>query len=280
VTGKTESKEFGSLHTPLKKHMHEHHHMGNSNTQSAYFKYWTAILPTVNKVATNHFMTHATDAGKKILLNYRCGTLLTNKWRHRMNPKHTNMCPLCEKTIDGGHHALSGCSIVAQTTGSLRHNAAGRKIIKAISVGNKGADLIMADVGRQSLMEEAGIGDLPHRIPKWILQDPIDNDTYHSMQEWEDTSSKATTVTQPSQTKTTPDTDETHEFHDDTQTMEQDEEDENVTRMREDIKTTTTSMSNRLVPDGFLLSNGKKSNMTSSAEFTIIEDQVLHGHKT
>jgi exonuclease III/ribonuclease HI len=270
-TGRTESKEFNSLHTPLKKHMHEHHHMGNSNIQSSYFKYWKGILPTVNKVATNHFMTHATDSGKKILLNYRCGTLLTNKWRHRMNPLHTNMCPLCEETTDGGHHALSGCRIVAQKIGSLRHNAAGRKIIKAISVGNKGADLIMADVGRKSLMEEAGICGLSHRIPNWILQDPMDNDTYHPMQEWEDTSSTATTGTQPSQTKTTPDTNDTHEFYEDTQAMEQEQEDENVTRMRDDIKKTTTSLNNRLVPDGFLLSNGRKSNMTSNTEFTIME---------
>jgi ribonuclease HI len=272
-TGKSESIEFSSLHTPLKKHMHEHHHMGNSNTQSSYFKYWTSILPTVNKVATNHFMTHATDSGKKILLNYRCGTLLTNKWKHRMDPTHTNMCPLCQETIDGGHHALSGCRIVAQKIGSLRHNAAGRKIIKAISVGTKGADLIMADVGRKSLMEEADLGDLPHRIPKWILQDPMNSDTCLPMHEWEDTSSKATTATQSSLTQITPDTNETHEMRADARTMEQalDQEDETVTRMREDIKTTTSCLTNRLVPDGLLMSNGRKSNMTSNTEFTIIE---------
>jgi hypothetical protein len=52
--------------------------------------------------------------------------------------------------------------------------------MKAISKGSKREELFMADVGRQSLMEEAGLGDIPHRIPNWMLQSPIgDNHETH-----------------------------------------------------------------------------------------------------
>jgi ribonuclease HI len=252
-TGNREKREFSSLHTPLKKHMHEHHHLGNSNTQSLYYQWWAAILPMVNKLATNHFMTHVTDLRKKIILNYRFGTLLTNKWKHRMDPKHTDKCPLCGLT-DGGHHALSGCKVIAQTTGSLRHNAAGRSIIKAISVGSKGANLIMADVGRKALMDEANIGGLPHRIPEWILDGSIDSLQPPSDDE-DDTLSTAET-----NCNTSPDNTDSEDAV----------EDPRVAELKEDIDKASTSVANRLIPDGLLLSNGYKSNMTTNTEFTII----------
>jgi hypothetical protein len=69
--------------------------------------------------------------------------------------------------------------------------AAGRHIIKAISVGSKGADLIMADVGRKALMEEVNIGGIPHRIPEWILNESTD--TLYPMSEDEDKQSTTTT---------------------------------------------------------------------------------------
>jgi hypothetical protein len=251
-SGRSNIRELVNLHHDLKTHMHIKHHLGNSNTESVYFKAWTAIAPTVNKKASNHFMTSTktTDGQKRIALSYRTGTLMTNKWKHRMDPTHTDKCPLCGLT-DGGHHALSGCPIIAQKIGALRHNAAGRHIMKAISKGSRGADLIMADVGRKSLMEEAELVAIPHRIPKWILTQPTDNWLTHSAY---------IDCAMDHEECVVSDSD-----------CDMQENHPTVKARIADVAKHSASITNRLIPDGLLLSNGCKGKIKSNTEFTIIE---------
>jgi ribonuclease HI len=252
--------ELANLNADLKHHMHKKHKLGYSNTQSIYFKSWTSILPIVNEKASNHFMTStkATHTQRKYMTAYRTGTLPTNKMFNRFDPTHTNKCPLCKTHLDGGHHALSGCEIIAQKVGSLRHNAAGRLIMKAISKGSKGADLIMADVGRQSLMSEVGLGDIPHRIPEWMLQIPAtDNQVTtqaggNSSQEYE---------TRPFDYQPEGSTNLEMEMT----------ENETVTKLKEDIQQATNTLKTRLIPDGLLLINGTRKKISKESEFAIVE---------
>jgi exonuclease III/ribonuclease HI len=252
--------EMANLNADLKRHMHEKHNLGYSNTQSIYFKSWRCILPIVNEKASNHFMTStkATHTQRKYMIAYRTGTLPTNKMFNRFDPTHTNKCPLCKTHLDGGHHALSGCEIIAQNIGSLRHNAAGRLIMKAISKGSKGADLIMADVGRQSLMEEVGLGDIPHRIPDWMLQSTA-TDNYETPQISANSSQKYQTRPSDNQLEVA------------TNLHADEQENESVTKLKQDIQQAANTLKTRFIPDGLLLINGTRKKISKDSEFAIIE---------
>jgi hypothetical protein len=168
------TKELPNMHDALKLHMHLVHKIGFSNQESIYFQAWKKITPQIDVKNSSHFMTSTkvTYKQRKQTLRYRTGTLNTNVMRHRMDPTVPSNCPLCGGA-DGGHHAVSGCPVIAQGVGANRHHAAGRRIVRAIYKGAKGAALVMADVGRKELLEQDGLGHLPHTIPDWILPPSI-----------------------------------------------------------------------------------------------------------
>jgi ribonuclease HI len=162
--------ELSDLKDCLSKHMHSRHTLGSSNKESIYFKSWSVLCAEADATASNHFMTSSgiTHLERKRALQYRTGTLPTNKLLHRFDPNHTDKCPLCNEQ-DGGHHAISGCRIVAGTIGAERHHKLGRIIMKAIARGSKGATLVMADVGRKELLKVDGLDHLPCRLPDWLI---------------------------------------------------------------------------------------------------------------
>jgi ribonuclease HI len=248
--------EMANLTEDLKNHMHDKHSLGYSNTQSIYFQSWTSILPIVNEKASNHFMTStkATHTQRKYMIAYRTGTLPTNKMFNRFDPAHTNKCPLCKTHLDGGHHALSGCEVIAQKIGSLRHNAAGRLIMKAISKGSRGADLIMADVGKHSLMKEIGLGNLPHRIPNWMLQTPITDNH------------EPTSKTNSQDHQTAPLSEASANW-----CREENSENDSVTKLKDDIQQATRTLKTQFIPDALLLINGTRKKIDKESEFAIIE---------
>jgi ribonuclease HI len=176
-----ESHELSDMRDCLKNHMRGIHSLGYSNTDSVYFKAWQQLIETADTDHSNHFMigANAQHAARRTMLQYRTGTLWTNKMAHRFDAKHSSKCPLCSQE-DGGHHALSACPVIADTIGALRHNAAGRAILKAISTGSRGADLIMADVGNKDTMQNENLGHLQCRIPEWIIPSRAKHEATHS----------------------------------------------------------------------------------------------------
>src|SRR3569833_561477 len=140
-----------------------------ANTDSVYFSSWAKVAQIADGLLSNHFMHSklVTHLQRKILLQLRTGTLPTNKMFHRINPAHTPNCPLCGQ-LDGGQHAISSCPALLGTISMLRHHAAGRKILKAISTGGHGASLVMGDVGNQERMAQEGL-HLPTALPAWVL---------------------------------------------------------------------------------------------------------------
>ena len=60
-----------------------------------------------------------------------------------------------------------------------RHHSIGRILLRAISKGHMGGDIVMADLGRTAKCEEAGAPSLlPHRVPpKFLPRQPRREET-------------------------------------------------------------------------------------------------------
>jgi ribonuclease HI len=167
---KPEGFELRDTRQDLHQHMLAIHNTGASNTESIYYSQWQGLVGESDTTASNHFMTskEVTHRQRSLLLRYRTGTLTTNKMLHRWDPTHTAMCPLCGQ-LDGGHHAMSACPVIAQTVAINRHHCAGRRILQALLAGARGGNLAMADVGNRDKMEADGLSAIEWALPAWLL---------------------------------------------------------------------------------------------------------------
>ena len=147
-----------NLSHALKAHMHSRHRLGGANTDSIYYQSWQRIKPMADSTISASFLTHAaiTHAARKTALNWRFGTLWSKKMAFRCQQSNTMKCPLCG-LIDGGEHISGGCRHASmERMYTERHNSTGRILLRAISKGNMGADLVMADLGSAEKCEKDG----------------------------------------------------------------------------------------------------------------------------
>ena len=168
----TQPVSMENLTHALKAHMHSKHRLGRANTESIYYQSWQRIKPMADTTISASFLTHAaiTHAARKTALNWRFGTLWSNKMAFRCQQSNTMQCPLCGLT-DGGEHISGGCRHASmERMYTERHNSTGRIVLRAISKGNMGADLVMADLGSAEKCETDGAPVLPLRhVPEDML---------------------------------------------------------------------------------------------------------------
>jgi hypothetical protein len=148
-----------NLKADLQRHMHKKHRLGRSNQESAYFKFWQNVKSQTDLAASNAFMSNpgcVTQAQRRTTLLYRTGCLHNQKRAKWFRLAQSDACPLCRQP-DGCSHIASGCQHpVMERMYTERHNRAGRILLRAISKGDCGNDLAMADVGRSARCEAAG----------------------------------------------------------------------------------------------------------------------------
>eukprot|EP00983_Pelagomonas_calceolata_P047074 1140457-Pelagomonas_calceolata.AAC.1 len=86
---------------------------------------------------------------KRTVLQYRTGTLYTKENAVRFKRSNSRVCPLPEcHRMDSTLHILSGCQCpVIRNMVSERHNIASKMILKVVSEGSYGSNLIHMDVG-------------------------------------------------------------------------------------------------------------------------------------
>ena len=130
---------------------------------------------------SNSYITHAafTYAERKTALNWRFGTLWSNKMAYRYQFSNTSKCPLCGEP-DGGEHISGGCRHASmERMYTARHHHTGRILLKAISKGSMGAGLVMADLGSAANCEKDGAPVLQQtQVPAELLPTPTEpNDT-------------------------------------------------------------------------------------------------------
>src|SRR3569833_1694247 len=142
------------------------------HVNSVYYKSWQELTGKVDVLASNHFMKSGaavTGRERTRLLQIRTGTLPHQGNLHRWGLAPSGMCLHCGGQ-DSGFHAVSGCPVIARTVALNRHHCAGRYILQAVRDGDKGANVMMADVGRRELMEAAGLDDVAWKIPSWMFR--------------------------------------------------------------------------------------------------------------
>ena len=161
-----------NLGKALRTHMHERHRMGKSNVQSVYYESWQKIRPKADTATSNRFVNHpeVSFGARRIALEWRQGTLWSNKAAFRCGMSNTPQCPLCGQ-MDGGGHISGGCQHhVMNRMYMARHNSTGRILLKAISKGSMGADLVMADLGSAEKCEQDGAPIITQRrVPAELL---------------------------------------------------------------------------------------------------------------
>lgn len=116
-------------------------------TAWVYFTAWAKQDRHIHHKSSHLFMnsTAIKHRRRKLILQCRWGLLPTNKLLSRYKVTDNHNCPLCNQP-DGGHHALSSCPVLSGAV-TRRHNDAGSLIIQAVRDGNRGAELVMSDVG-------------------------------------------------------------------------------------------------------------------------------------
>lgn len=173
VTGRS-TQPVGQAGVPVKdlsQHLvqavHESSRLGYSDTQGVYYKSWSSITAEADGKRSNTITTASTAheaRRRRMVLQYRTGGLHTAKLRHRMQLVRTPDCVLCGQ-LDGGHHALSGCSHLKGLY-IERHNAAGRLILRYVTKGSKGGNVVAHDFGKQKTPQlDPDCLSLPRTVP-------------------------------------------------------------------------------------------------------------------
>ena len=173
----TRLRGLENLTSDLHEHMHKRLRLGNSNTSSVYYQSWQRIKPMADSSISNSYINHAafTYAERKTALNWRFGTLWSNKMAYRYQFSNTSKCPLCGEP-DGGEHISGGCRHASmERMYTARHHHTGRILLKAISKGSMGAGLVMADLGSAANCEKDGAPVLQHtQVPAELLPTPTE----------------------------------------------------------------------------------------------------------
>ena len=147
--------------------------------QTTYVKAWEDIQHHIVPDFSSHFWNNSCITMPAItqVLRYRFGQLWNMKLAYRqrrpylpgMRPPRNACCPHCGREDSGGH-ILGGCQHAGLKAMYIsRHDAAMRKVLKAITRGPHGSFLKIADIGRDELVKDLGI--VSKRIPPWLLTD-------------------------------------------------------------------------------------------------------------
>ena len=147
-----------NLGKSLHDHMHERNRLGSSNTQSIYYKSWQHIRGKTDTEISNRLIDHPSISfgARRVALMYRHGSLWNNKIASRCHMSKTANCPLCGQ-LDGVSHIAGGCHHdTMERMYTARHNSTGRLLLRAISKGDLGTDLVMADLGSAEKCELDG----------------------------------------------------------------------------------------------------------------------------
>jgi len=90
--------------------MSKHHRLGDTNTNSGHYNYWKRLLTSVNLKTSNSFWnkTRINVSQKRNVMNFRTGTLYTQKMAHLYGKATSSSCLLCHQP-DRQIHMLSGC---------------------------------------------------------------------------------------------------------------------------------------------------------------------------
>ena len=168
----------------IKQHMHARLRLGSSNADTMYFAAWARLKGTTNGSLSNGFLGDAqTKHGqRRVLLQYRMGTLWNQKRACMMKLTTDSRCPLCLET-DGNSHIATSCKHDRMhRMYTDRHNAAARVVLKCIQEGSYGGYIQSADVGSKEKCEAEGIRHIPDStVPQALLDACRDHHTEGAM---------------------------------------------------------------------------------------------------
>eukprot|EP00983_Pelagomonas_calceolata_P024846 782238-Pelagomonas_calceolata.AAC.1 len=140
---------FPDLKDALKFHMHAKHRLGYADSKTGYCTYYQSFLPHANKGNSNAFwnMPCISTRTKRTVFQYRTGTLYNQKHAVHFKISTSLVCPLPEcHHMDSDLHVLSGCQCPAiRNMVTERHNIASRLIMKVVSEGSYGSNLLQMD---------------------------------------------------------------------------------------------------------------------------------------
>jgi ribonuclease HI len=152
-----------------KQHMTNKHRLGHSNTDTIYYKLWQDKQAYWDPKYSYEYLKDDTYtyAERKHTIQYRTGTLYTQKKAKQYGHSDSDRCTVCGE-VDGTHHAIGACPGTLQMR-MERHNKAGRLIASAIAKGRQGNSLLaMADVGSSDKLEYLDIAPVPRRVPEHV----------------------------------------------------------------------------------------------------------------
>ena len=154
--------------------------MGHCNTDSIYYRSWQTIKELTDTTISMKY-AHSSNipfGARRVCNMYRHGTLWNNKAAFRCRMRTDKDCPLCRKE-DGISHIAGGCSHPTMNRMyTERHNHTGRILLKAISKGDMGSDLVMADLGSASKCAEDEAPILPRSSLPGTIERLLDNAGY------------------------------------------------------------------------------------------------------
>ena len=138
-----------NMQDDLLRHVHSRHRLGGCD-DSMYHGFWQAVKPCTLAKESNAYMLNpssVTQAQRRTAFIFRAGSLWNQKIAHKCGKAKNPKCPICPNQ-DGCSHIVSGCSHpTMKNLYSERHNRLGRIVLKAVSKGSRGGELMMADVG-------------------------------------------------------------------------------------------------------------------------------------
>jgi hypothetical protein len=172
----SKGRNVDNLHQALKAVLKQECGVGKANQGSIYYRLTRDTVPQIDPKWSTAFMTNTKTKDKHIqaMLQYRTGTLPTNKLLHRMKLVDSPSCPHCGQ-MDGGTHMLMECP---KTEGlrTERHHDTARLIFRAIAKGRKGGYLKMVDIGTKEKRKADELDQIEGNIPDWIFPPEVRKD--------------------------------------------------------------------------------------------------------
>jgi len=155
--------------------MSKHHRLGDANTNSGYYNYWKRLLISMNLTTSNSFWsnTRINVSQNRNVMKFRTGTLYTQKMAHLYGRANNSSCLLCHQP-DSQIHLLSGDQNGSiQNMVTERRNIASRLIIRILTKGDFGGNIILTDIGSETRMAQQSLVLLAHvanrTLPQWLL---------------------------------------------------------------------------------------------------------------
>ena len=135
--------------------------------------YFPTSLNTYGHPRTQHNQSCAMSWKPGQLWNMNMAYVRKMPYIKGLRTATSNACPLCSLE-DSGSHLLGGCRHRDMVKSHIaRHKEAGRLILKAITKGTSGNNIVInvfiADLGTQENMQAMGVLDT--RLPHWLAQE-------------------------------------------------------------------------------------------------------------